>query len=138
MPGKSTGTIVCLVNRTKRVLHYMYDGYQYDLEPGENYIPDSHVYYARNQNPVMGTQSPWSEDGCDYLVGIKVKPGQKQRDNISPIEQSDARERLNRDELDEEAQKAVLRTVVGRVGRSEVSAAGRSGDAKFAPQAADA
>ena len=138
MPGRSTGEIVCLVNRTTKNLTYMFDGYEYTLEPGENYIPEIHVFFARNQNPRMGTQSPWAEDACEYLVGIKAKPGRKQKDDISPIEQTNAKERLNRSELDEVAQTAQLKTVVGRLGRSEVSVGGPAGSAKFAPQSADA
>lgn len=72
------GDILCLINRTEHTLKYTKDGRDFTLAPGENYVNSDHVRFARNQNPLMGTQDPYSL-ATQFLVGIKGK------DDCSPI-----------------------------------------------------
>jgi len=77
---------VIVVNRTSVPIAYMFDGAQYMLDPGENAIPIEHVEFAKTQNIVMGTENPLNPSQYVSLVGLKAKPGQKQRDDLSQIE----------------------------------------------------
>lgn len=92
---------VTLVNRTSKVLFVTFDGQTKALEPGENPgFPLIAVWHAKKQNVLMGSEDPNNPMSRTYLVGVKVKAGQKQKDDISPLEQSDAPQFLNREELD--------------------------------------
>ena len=72
---------VVLVNRAPINLTVTFDGQTKTLTPGENIVPKVVVAYAKNQNPIMGTQDPYNPqiEGCQYLVGVK---GQ---DNCTPL-----------------------------------------------------
>ena len=93
-------TLVEVINRTSRPLLVRYDGQDSVLQPNydaegnflpdvHNLIPDLTVDYARNQNILMGSEA--ADDPSDYemLVGVLAKPGQKQKHDISFLEQSD-------------------------------------------------
>jgi hypothetical protein len=95
------GETVTLVNRTSKVLNARFDGRDQTIQPGENPgFPKIAVAYAKSQNVLMGSEDPEnpSPSGMEYLVGVKATP---QRDDISPIEQSDAPQRYNRESLRE-------------------------------------
>jgi len=92
---------VTLVNRSSKVLYCTFDGETKKLEPGENPgFPLVAVWHAKKQNVRMGSEDPNNPMSRIYLVGVKAKAGEKQKDDISPLEQSDAPQFLNREELD--------------------------------------
>ncbi len=64
---------VTLINRAPIDLTVMFDGQCKTLKPGENVVPAVVVDFAKNQNPIMGTQDPNnpSISGGKYLVGVK-------------------------------------------------------------------
>lgn len=91
------GQTVTLVNRTRGILLCTFDGEQITIEPGENPgFPAVAVPYAKEQNPIMGTQDPLRPSVRKYLVGVKPAKGVDSRDDISPIEQSQSVELLDR------------------------------------------
>lgn len=66
---------VVLVNRAPVSIDVTFDGASKTLVPGENLVPAVVVPYAKNQNPIMGSQDPYNPqiEGCRYLVGVKGK-----------------------------------------------------------------
>jgi hypothetical protein len=79
---------VTMVNRTSRPLNVRYDGEDMTLQPGENPgFPRVAVPFARNQNPLMGSKHPINPRKFISLVGVKAAPGQKQVDDITPIDE---------------------------------------------------
>jgi len=85
--------IVTLVNRTSKTLHGTWDGKHYDLAPGKHAFPEFQAMKFKEQNPLMGSEDPYSLQK-QYLLGIEDIG-----DDISPIEQSDARELFDRKKL---------------------------------------
>ena len=79
------GNIICIVNRTQHELSYVKDGRQFTLEPGENWVNSDHVRFAKGQNPVLGSKDPQNLS-FESLVGVKAAKGEKQRDDISLID----------------------------------------------------
>ena len=101
------GKTVTLFNRTKKVLSVRFDGRDQDIVPGKNPgFPEVAVQYAKNQNPLMGTEDPENPtlSGCQYLVGVKVWG-----DDVSPVEQSNAPQRYDRSILHEEGTKEYIK-----------------------------
>lgn len=91
------GQVVTLINRTTHQLVCTFDGEQLTIEPGENPgFPAVAVPYAKEQNPIMGTQDPLRPSVRKYLVGVKPTKGVDSNDDVSPIEQSDKVELLDR------------------------------------------
>ena len=79
---------VILVNRTKENLSVTFDGQEKTLVPGDNVVPRVCVSFAKNQNPIMGSQNPNIPhmSGAKYLVGVRVTDGSKQKDDIEPLD----------------------------------------------------
>ena len=99
-----------VVNRTSEVLQVRFDGQDIELQPNydkdgvllpevHNLIPTITVPYAKSQNVRMGSENP--DDPSDYveLVGAVAKPGEKQKDDISYLEQGDALTRVDLREM---------------------------------------
>lgn len=84
---------VTLVNRTSKTLRGVWDGKSYDIAPGKSEFPDYKAYKFKDQNPVMGSEDPYTLEK-QFLIGI-VENG----DDVTPIEQSDAIERFDRSKL---------------------------------------
>lgn len=89
-----------VVNRTSKPLNARFDGQDMTLEPNydsdgkllldvHNMLPTVAVQYAKNQNVLMGSEDPTEPSNYEVLVGIKVKKGQTQKDDISYCEQSE-------------------------------------------------
>ena len=72
-----------------------YDENGNELEGVHNMLPTVAVQYAKNQNILMGSEDPTEPSVFEVLVGVKAKAGQKQRDDISYCEQSDAPTQVN-------------------------------------------
>lgn len=83
---------ITLVNRAPINLTVTFDGVSKTLTPGENLVPSVVVDYAKNQNPIMGTQDPYNPNiqGCRYLVGVKG------RDDCAKLTQDEWEEHLRR------------------------------------------
>lgn len=73
---------VQLFNRAPITLTVQFDGQCKSLEPGITLVPGIVVQYAKNQNPVMGTQDPYNPNisGAQYLVGVVGS-----KDNCEPL-----------------------------------------------------
>lgn len=84
---------VTLVNRTQRVLEGFWDGKVHLIHPGKNQFPETLAYKFKAQHPVMGSQDPYTLE-MQYLLGVE-----DEGDPITPIEQSDSIELLDRSKL---------------------------------------
>ena len=84
---------VTLVNRAPIDLTVQFDGQCKTLVPGDNIVPSVTVPYAKNQNPIMGSQDPYNPHitGCRYLVGVKGTT-----DDCEPLSQKEWEEHLDR------------------------------------------
>ena len=98
-----------VVNRTSGPLDVRFDGQNTVLQPNydakgnrlegvRNLIPDITVEYAKIQNTLMGSESAQDPSDFQVLVGRVAKPGQKQKDDISFLEQSEAPTRVRLEE----------------------------------------
>ena len=119
--------IATLVNRTKGPLSVTFDGRQHVLKPGANHVPRALVMMAYHQHRIMGTEDPLNPRDFQSLVGCA-----EMRHPVTPIEQSEAIEALDRSLVVGAGDKAEVITV-GRGGRKF-----RSAVAVEAPGAADA
>lgn len=107
---------VTLTNRSSKTLNAIFDGQTFVLKPGDNHgFPSVAVQYAKDQNPLMGSQDRYDFYGNKFLVGVKAWG-----DPVTPLEQSDAIERLDRETIEDEGRTAVPGPKV-RVRRSEVT-----------------
>lgn len=84
---------VNLVNRAPVALTVTFDGQAKTLKVGDNVgIPAMVVEYAKNQNPIMGTQDPNNPhmSGARYLVGVKLDDGTPvYGDEIEPLTEAE-------------------------------------------------
>ncbi len=96
---------VTIGNRTSKPLTVVYDGRQWMLPPHPVTVslPRIVADAACRQHPVMGTEDPYDPRSYDLLVYVKEwdQPS-------TPIEQSTAKERLNRALLPADVQKTQL------------------------------
>jgi hypothetical protein len=110
-----------VINRTSKMLHCRYDGQDIELEPNydaegkriegvHNMLPEVAVPYAKSQNVRMGSEDPHDPSEYDVLVGVLAKKGQKQKDDISHLEQSSA---LTRVKLEDYLDDPSLKITVG-------------------------
>lgn len=84
----AVGEIVQIFNRTTHPLKVMKDGRQHDIPPGRSYITADLVGFARQQNPVMGTEDVNSL-GFQSLVSIVSKEPSKQNHEKHPLDTLD-------------------------------------------------
>lgn len=105
------GDVVRVFNRAPFALQVTKDGKQTVLYPGENSITRDLVLYAKQQNPVPGSDNPHTliyESFISYIAN--TARGEKQKDSLDPIPQDVIdvlpAERINRYLLPEERQKA--------------------------------
>lgn len=105
---------VTLINRSSKPLRAMFDGQRFVFPPGATPgVPVVVAQFAKAQNPVMGTMDRYEYESGDCLLGVEAWG-----DPITPIEQSDAIERLDRSTIEDEGATAVPGPKV-RVRRSE-------------------
>ena len=91
--------LVTLVNRTPVNLTVTFDGQEKTLVPGDNAVPEIVVPFAKNQNPIMGSQEPNNPhiSGARYLVGVKLANGQAlYGDEITPLTKAEWADHLGR------------------------------------------
>lgn len=84
---------VTIVNRTSKTLIGTWDGKRHHLAPGKHSFPELVAMKFRDQNPIMGSEDPYTLEK-QYLLGIE-----EEGDDCSPIEQSAAIERFDRTKL---------------------------------------
>ena len=81
------------------------DGQVVGAGPGESVVVNPLPYFAaelcKRQNPQMGTEDPEDPKDFECLLGVE-----EWGDDVSPIEQSDKEERMDRSMLDDEARTA--------------------------------
>lgn len=80
-------------NRTTKPLLVTWDGKRQTIFPGKNAFPALVAEAAKQQNPIMGSEDPYTLIR-QYLVGIE-----EQGDDCSPVEQSPAIELMDRTKL---------------------------------------
>lgn len=86
------GDTVTLVNRTTETLHVTFDGVSYPIPPGDNPgFPRAWVVFAKNQNPLMGSEHPFDPHRFTPLVGVRGT-----KDDCGPLKQSKAPQRIDR------------------------------------------
>lgn len=95
---------VTLVNRSSKTLKGVWNGRHYDITPGKHEFPEIQAQKFKDQNPIMGSENPWSGEK-QFLIGI-VESG----DDITPIEQSDA---ISLQDLTEKIRSGELKIVKG-------------------------
>ncbi len=90
-----------LINRAPVTLTVQFDGQCKELKPGSNFVPAVTVPFAKNQNPIMGTQNPYDPhiSGCRFLVGVKGT-----KDPIEPLTVEEWEEHLSRPCREDERQ----------------------------------
>lgn len=96
--------LVTLVNRTSKTLEGTWDGRHFEITPGRHEFAELKAMKFRDQNPLMGSENPWSGEK-QYLIGI-VEHG----DDTSPIEQSDA---ISLQDLSDRIRSGELKVVKG-------------------------
>jgi len=94
---------VTLINRTSKILKGTWDGRHYDIAPGKHEYPRIQAEKFRDQNPVMGSENPYTLEK-QYLIGIE-----QNGDDCTPLEQSNAVELIDRKVLGEEKDVVVLK-----------------------------
>lgn len=88
-----------IVNRTSKPLGVRFDGQDMVLEPNYdaqgnliegvvNMLPRQVVPYAKSQNVQMGSEDVIDPSSFEPLVGVKVKRGERQLDDLSYLEQT--------------------------------------------------
>lgn len=104
--------IVTVGNRSKQVLTIMYGGRQYDLPPYPKvvHLPAMVAAAGLNQHPVMGTENPYNPHEVQYLLYVE----EWNKLPKTPLEQSDAVERIDRSMLPKDRQKTQTITAAGR------------------------
>jgi len=94
---------VTLFNRTQGNLRCMFDGQDFTIKPGKNHgFPRVAVRFAKDQNPVMGSEDPYNPHDVQFLVGVAAWG-----DPVDPIEQTSSRERMDRSKIEGEGKDAV-------------------------------
>jgi hypothetical protein len=73
--------LVPVVNVGRVELTVTFDGQQITLPVGESHLPELTIPYAKNQNPVMGSQSPDNPS----LSGMQSLIRRKDKDNCEPM-----------------------------------------------------
>lgn len=98
---------VTLVNRTSRNLVGTWNGRQYTIAPGKHEFPEAQAAKFKEQNPVMGSEHPYTLEK-KYLCGIV-----EYKDDISPIEQTNAVELIDRSKVHGDAKNVEVREADG-------------------------
>lgn len=80
--NRTTGT------KRERELEVIFDGQRHRIPVGFSYIPKITVPYAKNQNVVMGSEDAIDPTEYDSLVSVVADDPSKQRDDLSPVEES--------------------------------------------------
>lgn len=90
--------MVTVVNRAPIPLNVRFDGQETTIPPGPSQLPKVCINYAKNQNPIMGTQDPNNPSitGARYLIGIVAPKGHLQKDPIDPLTKEEWEEHLGR------------------------------------------
>lgn len=105
----ATGPIIQVFNRTGRQLLATKDGRQYPIPPGYSHQTSDIVLYARNQNPVPGSEDPHTL-AFESLISRVAGPDEKQVDPLDEIPEdvleSLPKERLDRSKLGPDRQGA--------------------------------
>lgn len=100
------GEIVHVVNRTSEPVSFQFDGKGHTLKPHERRPMNlTYALYGIRRTPVMGTYNPAYEFQHDSLLGIEEM---QDLYPITPIEQSNVLESIDRSKLPEDRQAAEL------------------------------
>lgn len=88
------GDVVTLINRSSQNLELRFNGRTIVLTPGANHVNEAYARLARRKFFVMGTEDPQVPGKATLLVGVEAWG-----DPITPQEQSDAIEVIDRSKL---------------------------------------
>jgi hypothetical protein len=93
------GDTVPLVNRTSKVLSAQWDGTHYHFEPGETpNVPVPIAIAAVRQNPLHGSEDPLGDPNI-FVSLFGIKGASHLFGDCSPLEQSNAQERIDRSKM---------------------------------------
>ena len=83
-----------IINRAPVNLTVTFDGQCKTITPGKNAIPRVSVPYAKNQNPIMGSQDPNNPNivGAKYLIGV---PGEDLPQDCEPLTEEEWADHLD-------------------------------------------
>jgi len=75
--------MITVYNRAPVALTVRFDGQQIEIPPGATSIPKVVAEFAKNQNPIMGSQDADNPNvsGAEYLIGIVGRRGE----NCEPL-----------------------------------------------------
>lgn len=101
------GDTVRLVNRTTKELTAQWDGAHYRFAPGEHPepVPTVIAIAAVKQNPLMGSEDPLGDPNV-YTSLFGIKGAKHGFGDCSPLEQSNAGERIDRSKIEGLGKKA--------------------------------
>jgi hypothetical protein len=129
------GDTVTIINRVPWPLNVRWDGRDVVLQPGENAgFPKVAVMYAKNQNPIMGSEDVYDPSKAQFLVGVKGTKDNCTTLTMDQIEQHQAApQRINRqqiaDDRGDRKSREVLRGRKGGVAASSFEARFNIGEA---------
>jgi hypothetical protein len=107
---------VAVVNRSNQEVVGTFDGRLYVWAPHETKTLPHHVAeLCKRQNPVMGTEDFADITSAEYLLALPS-------DDASPIEQSDAKERYDRDTIPVDQTQQVIELNLKTKGRKNRAA----------------
>ena len=99
----ATGNIIQIFNRTSRTLQVRKDGRTFPIPPGYSHITEDVLRFAKEQNPVPGTEDP-NTLVFESLISVVAPKGKTQRDSLDEIPEEVlaalAKERIDRTLLD--------------------------------------
>lgn len=72
--------MVQIFNRAPETRYVFFDGERHPIPPGLSELPEHTVYFAMNQNPIMGSANPYDPgvQGARYLIVTKDQDGWNQ------------------------------------------------------------
>jgi hypothetical protein len=116
---------ITVFNRTDIPLRVTKNGHTYIIPPGQSPLRADLVRFAREQNPVPGTDDGNYNGFFETLISIVAKEGQTQRDPLveipSAVLGSLSKERIDRSQLPLDRQQRVRHVEFAGLRRAQVS-----------------
>jgi len=104
-----TGNIIQIFNRAPFGLIATKDGRDFPIPPGYSHITSDLLRFAREQNPIPGSEDPYTTS-FESFISVVAPKGRPQKDSLETVSQDMIdllpKERINRAMLSPEAQQA--------------------------------
>jgi hypothetical protein len=105
------GDPIRIFNRAPWPLKAVKDGREYPIPVGESWMRSDVVRFAKEQNPIMGTEDPSTTLSESFISVVAADP-KNQRDSLEPMDAEVlkhlSKERLDRTKLAPERQRATV------------------------------